>query len=90
MAETHPDAPASSQATDPAIQPPASPDKGPWMVNKWSGGRVVLQSDDFEHDVALVVDGDFGSHEEKLAYANALAAWMNANLPAPSRAVPEN
>lgn len=59
----------------------ASPDKGPWQVDEWSGGRVVLQSDDFEHDVALEISGDFGTPERKLAYAQALAAWMNAHLP---------
>ncbi|WP_434715736.1 hypothetical protein [Paraburkholderia sp. A3RO-2L] len=90
MAEIHSDAPVPSRTHDVDTRAPASPDKGPWMVNKWSGERVVLQSDDFTHDVALVVDGDFGSHEEKLAYANALAAWMNANLPAPTRAAANN
>jgi hypothetical protein len=59
-----------------------APDAGHWMVNVWPGDKVVLQSDDFTHDVALIVDGDFGSHEDKLAYANAMAAWMNSNLPA--------
>jgi len=62
--------------------PPAmvSPDRGPWMVNTWPDGRVVLQSDDFKHDVALIINGDFGSSEDKQAYAKGLAAWMNANL----------
>jgi len=65
------------------------PDPGPWLVNVWPGQKVVLQSDCFEHDVALIIDGDFGSYEDKLAYANAMAAWMNSNLPAaPNRLSP--
>lgn len=60
---------------------PAAPDKGPWLVDEWSDGIVVLQSDDFEHDVALEISGDFGSKESKLEYARSLAAWMNAHLP---------
>jgi hypothetical protein len=88
MAGTNSD--ALAQARNPASPAPTSPDKGPWMVNKWSGERVVLQSDDFAHDVALIVNGDFGSHEEKLAYAEALAAWMNSNLPARLRAASTN
>lgn len=70
---------ACSQDSSPRAIP-VCPDKGPWVVNEWSDNRVVLQSDDFEHDVALVVDGDFGSLQEKLAYAEFLAAWMNACL----------
>ncbi len=64
-----------------SVQEVAAPDKGPWQVDEWSGGRVVLQSDDFEPDVALEISGDFGCQERKLAYAHALAAWMNAHLP---------
>lgn len=57
-----------------------APDRGPWLVNEWSEHRVVLQSDDFEHDVALIVDGDFGGYDEKLAYAQRLANWLNERL----------
>ncbi|WP_157657819.1 hypothetical protein [Burkholderia ubonensis] len=61
------------------------------MVNTWPDGRVVLQSDDFKHDVALIINGDFGSREDKQAYASALAAWMNANLaPTPAPATISN
>jgi hypothetical protein len=72
----------------PAGESPAIPDRGPWMVNVWPREKVVLQSDDFTHDVALEISGDFGSHEEKLAYAKALADWMNSNLPATARRRP--
>ncbi|WP_157639773.1 hypothetical protein [Burkholderia ubonensis] len=79
MPDSHID--AASQVGGMATETsPTSPDRGPWMVNVWPSEKVVLQSDDFKHDVALIVDGDFGSREDKLAYANALAAWMNANL----------
>lgn len=60
------------------VQP--APDRGPWLVNEWSNDRVVLQSDDFEHDVALIVDGDFADYEDKLAYAKRLANWLNERL----------
>jgi hypothetical protein len=59
-------------------EPVPSPDKGPWQVDLWPDGRLVLQSDDFEHDVALVVTGDF--YDNKRDYAEKLAAWMNSKL----------
>lgn len=64
------------------------PDKGPWhCINNTSGDieawkAICLQSDHFHHDVRLYIDGDFGSREDKLAYANELAARMNL-MPAP-------
>lgn len=60
------------------VQP--APDRGPWLVNEWSNDRVVLQSDDFEHDVALIVDGDFADYQDKLDYAKRLANWLNERL----------
>lgn len=63
-----------------AQRAPTAPDRGPWTVNTWPDGRIVLQSDDFKHDVGLIIDGDFSSREDKQAYATALAAWMNAHL----------
>lgn len=60
------------------------PDRGPWHAVKWDGGRRVdLSSDDFEHDVALTVSGDF-VEGDKFRYAQELAAWMNAHLAQPS------
>lgn len=57
-------------------------EKGPWVVNEWPSRdghpkKIVLQSDDFTHDVALIIDGDFGDHETKLEYAQQLASRMN-------------
>jgi hypothetical protein len=76
---------ATARTGVPAGDAQAIPDRGPWMVTVWPGQKVVLQSDDFTHDVALEISGDFGSHDEKRAYAKALADWMNSNLPAASR-----
>jgi len=66
----HRDEPASRQEAD----------KGPWSVAKWREERTVLVSGDFTHDAALVVAGDFGSTFERVAYAEKLAAFMNAAL----------
>lgn len=57
---------------------PDCPDCGPWTVSA-NGRRVDIQSDDFTHDVALVVTGDFADGEME-QYARKLAAWMNARL----------
>ena len=57
--------------------------EGPWYVNEWppkqpgEQKRVVLQSDDFTHDVALMITGDFESHEDMVQYAKQLADRMN-------------
>lgn len=65
----------------------AIPDKGPWHAIKWDGGkRVDLSSDDFTHDVALTVSGDFATADDKFRYAEQMAAWMNAALAQPSPA----
>jgi hypothetical protein len=64
-------------------------DRGPWRVNEWDAERdkrgalprVVLQSDDFNHDVALIVTGDFYSLEQKKRYAYLLADRMNRMPP---------
>lgn len=58
----------------------SAPDNGPWMVNEWAEGRIVLQSDDFNHDVALHIDGDFADYSEKMDYARRLANWLNERL----------
>ncbi|HFT1801858.1 TPA: hypothetical protein RHB50_006464 [Pseudomonas aeruginosa] len=76
---------ARAALAQPSIMPP---DRGPWHAVKWDGGRRVdLSSDDFEHDVALTVSGDF-VEGDKFRYAQELAAWMNAHLaqPSPARA----
>jgi len=58
-------------------EPVACPDKGPWSEGKTDDGRVYIESEDFEHDVRLYVDGDFAEGDCK-HYAERMAAWMNA------------
>lgn len=57
-------------------------DKGPWQVDYWvNKNDVVLQSHSFDRDVALIIDGDFGSDLiAKKEYASRLADWMNQQL----------
>lgn len=52
-------------------------DAGPWRVSKWAG-KAVVQSDDFTHDVALIISGNFEGDAQRMAYANTLAAQLNA------------
>jgi len=51
------------------------PDVGPWIVS--ADGRS-LQSDDFRHDVALAISGDFFDDELRKQYAQHLADILNA------------
>ncbi|MBV2138545.1 MAG: hypothetical protein KUF79_17195 [Candidatus Thiodiazotropha sp. (ex Ctena orbiculata)] len=53
-------------------------EKGPWDVEEWGDGQVVIQSRDFTHDVALKVSGDFRLYEQKMAYAHAICKRLNA------------
>lgn len=58
-------------------------ENGPWFVNNWSNGRIVIQSDHFHHDAALEISGDFGgSQEVKRAYAEEICRRLNAMNPA--------
>jgi hypothetical protein len=50
---------------------------GPWTVDEWSNDRIVLQSQDFTHDAALEVSGDFGSKENRRKYAEEIARRLN-------------
>jgi hypothetical protein len=60
-------------------------DEGPWQVDVWKPvesdkdkrSRVVLQSHQFQHDVALIVTGDFEDMAQRMAYAEALAKQLN-------------
>lgn len=55
-------------------------ENGPWSAYE-SGDRVGVQSDDFHHDAILWLDGDFGGHDVKLAYAAEIAKRLNAQVP---------
>lgn len=50
-------------------------DKGPWSVPDMTG--LVIESDDFTHDVILRIHGDFESDEQRHAYAQGLADLLN-------------
>jgi hypothetical protein len=52
-------------------------ENGPWVVDDWSNDRIVLQSEDFAHDAALEVSGDFGSKENRRKYAEEIAQRLN-------------
>lgn len=73
----------SIQKTNVQFKTTQEPDKGPWQVDVWGYNTiykkedVVLQSDNFKHDVALVINGDFKSLDEKLEYASALCEYLN-------------
>lgn len=55
-------------------------DLGPWSAEIWNGleRKVVLQSDDFAHDVTLVITGDFWDEPARLKYAQMIADDLNA------------
>jgi hypothetical protein len=48
-------------------------DKGPWTVQLGGSGQVLLQSDDFTHDVTLTIHGDFADLDQRKAYGQELA-----------------
>lgn len=55
-------------------------DKGPWSVEAHSSDdkqKIIIQSDDFNHDVWLYLSGDFATIEDKIAYAQGLADILN-------------
>lgn len=60
------------------------PDIGPWEVS--ADGRSVL-SDNFEHDVSLVVKGDFFDDESRRTYARDIARRLSASPPPESAAL---
>lgn len=50
---------------------------GPWSAGAAGDGKAFVQSNDFSHDVRLMVTGDFASPEQRLAYAEELARRLN-------------
>lgn len=51
-------------------------DAGPWSVQD-EGASVVLYSEDFTHDVSLVIQGDFRDKAQRIEYAQWLASVLN-------------
>lgn len=52
------------------------PDKGTWTI-EGIGARISLQSNDFNHDVGIVISGDFGSMAAKERYAAHIVDILN-------------
>ncbi len=52
---------------------PRVPDAGPWRARLDAQGALLLESDDFNHDVLARVSGDFATPESRLAYGQFLA-----------------
>lgn len=53
-----------------------------WQVDIWPAEgaaveRIVITSNDFEHDAALVLGGDFATRDDKIAYADMIAEKLN-------------
>lgn len=49
------------------------PDAGPWRARLDAQGALLLESDDFNHDVLMRVSGDFAGPDSRLAYGQFLA-----------------
>lgn len=63
-------------------------ERGPWTVDDWRDGRIAIQSQDFTHDVALELSGDFGDPELKRRHAQFICDKLNTSPPE-ARGVPE-
>ena len=69
-----------------AGRPPAQPEtvkeNGPWHAGICSDRSAhFVESDDFEHDVRLYIDGDFGSDADRALYAQEIARRLNQAKP---------
>lgn len=52
-------------------------DFGPWRMLV-TNHDVTLYSDDFKHDVAITISGDFYGPQERVAYANSIMRRLSA------------
>ena len=52
-------------------------DKGPWIVVPDDSYAADITSDDFTHDVAIFISGDFEDTEQRAKYIEAFAATLN-------------
>jgi hypothetical protein len=53
-----------------------------WYVEIWPAKgaaveRIVIMSNNFDHDAALVLSGDFATRDDKIAFADELAEKLN-------------
>lgn len=65
-------------------------ENGPWKAGKekaFVGHEVFVESEDFTHDVRLIVDGDFEGADERFVYAEEIARRLNTLAPAAERGV---
>ena len=56
-------------------------ENGSWkagLEHPASGYEAFVESEDFTHDVRLIVDGDFEGPEQCLAYAEEIARRLNS------------
>jgi hypothetical protein len=58
-------------------------DKGPWKLCARSDGKLCVASDDFEHDVQLIISGDFADEFQRADYAAWLAKTLNKGADQP-------
>ena len=68
-------------------------ENGPWRARREDSTcsnqyEIFIESEDFTHDVRLIVDGDFEGADERFAYAEEIARRLN--LPAAERREPLN
>ena len=55
-------------------------ENGPWKAGQeqaFVGRETYIESEDFTHDVRLIVDGDFEGPEQCFAYAEEIAKRLN-------------
>jgi len=53
---------------------------GMWTVRVTKDGQVFLETDKFEHDARLYLNGDFYDQEQEIKYASQLARKLNGTL----------
>ena len=54
-------------------------DRGTWTVSI-DGGRYVIDSDDFTHDVRIEFSGDFADNNDSKEYAEHIAKRLNSTI----------
>jgi hypothetical protein len=52
-------------------------DYGPWKIRKDKDGRWRICSEDFKHDVELILTGDFADDHDFVAYAQDIAIRLS-------------
>ncbi|BCG50280.1 hypothetical protein [Ralstonia phage RP13] len=53
-------------------------ENGPWKAGR-QGLKVWIESDDFTHDVLMVVSGDFATTDDKFKYAEEMCRRLNTH-----------